>query len=42
MDWFLCDRNPRPERVKRRGLRLGYSHVVFGNKSIEIQIKEIG
>ena len=29
------------ERVNRRGLRLGYTHAVFENKSIEIQINEI-
>ena len=42
MDWFLCGRDPRHERVKRWGLRLGYGHVAFKNKSIEIQVNQIG
>ena len=29
------------ERVNKRGLRLGYTHAVFENKLIEIQINEI-
>ena len=32
---------PVIERVLRLGLRLGYTHAVFENKSIEIQINEI-
>ena len=42
MDWFLFNRDPRHERVKRWGLRQGYTHVAVKNKSIEIQINEIG
>ena len=38
---FCVTETPVIERVNRWGLRLGYTHAIFENKSIEIQINEI-